>query len=81
LLSQLTFVFDPLKETLLLEYRQLPPHVSLKAVLRILYLGEFYRFINNSENQIKILINNKTTDLNVRILIAALFVLSSRKLT
>lgn len=53
---------------------------SFRAVMRILFRGEFYRFIENSENQLKILVNNRTTEANVKIIMAALFVSILKKL-
>jgi hypothetical protein len=48
--------------------------------MRILFRGEFYRFIRNGDNQLKILINNRTTEANVKIIKAALFVSALKKL-
>jgi len=53
----------------------------LKVVVRVLFKGEFYRFIENVDSQLKILINNRTTESNVKIVIAALFVTAMKKMT
>jgi hypothetical protein len=50
-------------------------------VVRVLFKGEFYRFIENVDSQLKILINNRTTESNVKIVIAALFVTAMKKMT
>lgn len=48
--------------------------------MKILLHGDFYRFIFKSENEIKILINNRTTEANIKIIIAALIGLCLKKL-
>jgi hypothetical protein len=53
----------------------------LKVVVRVLFKGEFYRFIENVDSQLKILINNRTTESNVKIVIAALLVTAMKKMT
>lgn len=67
-------------DTLRRESQHHRSHFSFKAVIRILFRGEFYRFIENSENQLKILVNNRTTEANVKIIMAALFVSVLKKL-
>jgi hypothetical protein len=42
---QLTFIFDPLMETLHAECHYGRGHFPLKVVIRMLHRGEFYRFI------------------------------------
>jgi hypothetical protein len=56
-------------------------HFPLRTVVRVLVRGEFYRFIENVDNQLKILINNRSTEANVKIALAALFVTAMKKLT
>ncbi len=53
----------------------------MKVVVRVLFKGEFYRFIENVDSQLKILINNRTTESNVKIVIAALLVTAMKKMT
>jgi hypothetical protein len=75
---QLTFIFDALLQALTQQHPH--THFPLKAVVRVLLRGEFYRFIDNSDNQLKILVNNRTTDANVKIALSALFVTALKKL-
>ena len=67
-------------DTLRRESQHHHTHFSFKNAIRILFRGEFYRFIENSDNQLKILVNNRTTEANVKIIIAALFVSVLKKL-
>ncbi len=53
----------------------------MKVVVRMLFKGKFYRFIENVDTNFKILINNRTTKANAKIVIAALFVAAMKKLT
>lgn len=78
---QLSFIYDPLRECLEKETLKVPSQFQLKLILRILFKGEFYRFIHNNENQLKILVNNRTTEANVKILIAGLLVYLTKRLT
>jgi hypothetical protein len=60
-----------------------PSHLnyySLKAAIRGLHTGDFYLYLHNTDHKITSLINNRTTEANTKIAIAALVNSAAKKL-